>query len=61
MKKYANVDKNLESDQETFWEGKYGDDYISRNQDPELLSSNIALFNKIMKYTCNINLLLSPS
>jgi spore coat polysaccharide biosynthesis protein SpsF len=46
--------ENIESDQEIFWKGKFGDDYIFRNQSSELLSSNIALFSEIMKYTCSV-------
>jgi pseudaminic acid biosynthesis-associated methylase len=34
--------------QEEFWAGEFGDEYIARNESPELLSSNIAMFSKIL-------------
>ena len=34
--------------QEEFWAGDFGDEYIARNESPELLSSNIAMFSKIL-------------
>ena len=41
------MENNL-SPQEEFWKGKFGDDYIDRNNDLELLSSNLAFFSKII-------------
>lgn len=34
--------------QEEFWAGDFGDEYIARNESPELLSSNLAMFAKIL-------------
>jgi len=36
------------TEQESFWAGKFGDDYIARNTGDALLSSNMALFARIM-------------
>lgn len=35
------------SDQEEFWAGEFGDDYINRNESIQLLASNIDLFSKV--------------
>lgn len=32
------------TDQEKFWQGAFGDEYLLRNDGPELLASNLALF-----------------
>ena len=47
--------KNYETEQEKYWFGKFGDEYISRNKDLKLLASNTALFSKILDNTSNIN------
>ena len=39
--------KKYNSEQEKFWAGNFGDEYISRNTDEKLLSSNLKLFSKI--------------
>lgn len=36
------------TEQEKFWAGKFGEEYILRNQGPGLLASNIALFSRIL-------------
>lgn len=35
--------------QEEFWAGNFGHDYISRNESPELLASNLNLFSKALE------------
>ena len=42
----------FKTDQEKFWNGEFGDDYISRNKSKEQLASNINFFSTIFK---NIN------
>ncbi|MBL7085878.1 MAG: pseudaminic acid biosynthesis-associated methylase [Candidatus Cloacimonetes bacterium] len=42
------------SKQELFWEGNFGDEYISRNEELKLISSNISLFSKILNKTIGI-------
>ncbi len=34
--------------QEEFWAGKFGTEYIDRNNDKKLLSSSIMFFSKIL-------------
>tara|TARA_X000000950_G_C13784154_1_gene606438 strand:+ start:151 stop:765 length:615 start_codon:yes stop_codon:yes gene_type:complete len=67
----------METEQEKFWQGEFGDDYISRNKSANLLAANLALFSEILKKTgliksvlefgCNVGMnlksleLLSPN
>ena len=44
-----------ETEQEEFWAGNFGNDYTKRNNGNQLLSSNIALFSKILSRTKDIN------
>ena len=37
-----------ETEQALFWKGDFGDQYISRNQSPEFLASNVHFFAKIL-------------
>lgn len=39
---------NFKTDQETFWAGQFGTDYIQRNQSDALLASNLAFFSKAL-------------
>jgi len=41
----------FKTEQEQFWAGTFGDEYIDRNQDIHYLSSNVALFAKIIEKT----------
>jgi len=43
--------KQYKTEQEQFWASEFGDEYISRNQDKELIASNTALFASILKKT----------
>lgn len=36
------------TEQENFWQGEFGDEYIKRNNNKKLISSNTALFSKIL-------------
>jgi pseudaminic acid biosynthesis-associated methylase len=40
--------------QETLWAGEFGNDYIIRNRDGALISSNRALFDKILSRTTGV-------
>ncbi len=42
------------TEQEEFWSGEFGDEYIGRNDDKKLLSSNVAFFSDIIKRTVNV-------
>ncbi len=39
------------TEQEQFWAGKFGDDYILRNKGDKILSSNVSLFKDILNNT----------
>ena len=41
--------KTYKTEQEEFWSGEFGDEYINRNSSDYLLASNIALFSDIIK------------
>ncbi len=38
----------FKTEQENFWAGSFGDDYISRNKSDELLASNLNFFSKAL-------------
>ena len=46
---------NFKSEQEAFWAGNFGKDYIKRNQSKELLASNINFFSKALKQARGLN------
>ena len=39
---------SYKTEQETFWAGEFGNEYISRNKGPELLASNLNFFTKAL-------------
>ena len=39
---------NFTTDQEEFWAGVFGDEYIERNKGGTLLASNLNFFSKIL-------------
>lgn len=43
------------TEQELFWQGEFGDEYIDRNKDGNILSGNISLFCDILKRTEGLN------
>lgn len=43
------------TDQEKFWSGEFGDDYIERNKGEASIASNTALFSKILGSTNSIS------
>lgn len=46
------------TNQELFWQGEFGDEYISRNNSDKLLESNKNLFEKILAHTADIESIL---
>lgn len=40
---------NFKTDQEKFWAGEFGTDYISRNKGDALLASNLSFFSKALR------------
>jgi len=43
------------TEQEQFWSGSFGDEYVQRNADDYLIASNAAFFSKIFYYTGPVN------
>lgn len=50
--------KKFKTEQEEFWAGKFGDDYIKRNKSEEIIAGNINLFSKVLRKTYKINSVL---
>jgi len=48
----------MSTEQEKFWEGEFGDSYISRNQSDGLLAANLSLFSDILQKTGPIDSVL---
>ncbi len=44
----------FKTEQEAFWAGTFGNEYVDRNKNEHLVSSNIALFAKILACTENV-------
>lgn len=44
------TEKNSRSEQEDFWAGSFGSDYINRNQGDEAIASNIAFFSRALEH-----------
>ena len=40
--------KEFKTEQELFWAGRFGDDYVTRNSNAKLISNNLAMFSKIL-------------
>lgn len=45
---------NFKTDQEAFWAGNFGTEYIQRNQGADLLASNLDFFSKALRSAQNI-------
>lgn len=43
------------TNQELFWKGDFGKNYIDRNKDKKLLASNLSFFSQALKKTNNLN------
>lgn len=50
--------KKFSTEQEDFWAGSFGDEYIIRNADSRILASNISLFSKIFNKTEKIHTII---
>lgn len=46
---------SYKTEQESFWSGEFGDEYIGRNQGEASIASNTALFSKILNSTNSIS------
>jgi len=49
---------NYKTDQEAFWAGNFGDEYVSRNKSTQLLASNMVFFSKILSSTSEVKSLI---
>jgi spore coat polysaccharide biosynthesis protein SpsF len=47
--------RDYKTDQENFWAGKFGDDYVGRSSDPISVPARINMFSEIIKHTSNVN------
>jgi pseudaminic acid biosynthesis-associated methylase len=45
------MDTQYKTEQEAFWAGQFGNDYIARNQSEQLLAGNLAFFAKVLART----------
>ena len=50
--------RKYKTEQEVFWAGNFGDDYISRNNNKELFSANLNFFDEIFCSTKNVKTIL---
>ena len=46
---------NYQTEQERFWATDFGNDYPRRNQGEQLISTNVAIFSKILKNCPSVN------
>lgn len=46
------------SEQEIFWQGDFGDDYVARNQSHQLVAANLAFFSRALARTTRIDSLI---
>lgn len=46
---------SYKTEQEEFWAGDFGDEYINRNKSKELLASNLNFFTNALKSATNVN------
>jgi pseudaminic acid biosynthesis-associated methylase len=51
----TNKKTNYQTEQEKFWAGEFGTDYIDRNKGEKLLASNLNFFNKALMNAGNIS------
>ena len=49
------IKKAYTTDQENFWAGEFGTDYIGRNEGDKILASNLNFFSKALRYTHQIS------
>ncbi|MBK8505395.1 MAG: pseudaminic acid biosynthesis-associated methylase [Saprospiraceae bacterium] len=49
---------SFRTEQEAFWAGSFGNEYIDRNRSDEYLASNLAFFSKALKQTGKIGSLI---
>jgi len=45
---------NFTTEQEKFWAGEFGNEYIQRNRDAKIIANNLAFFAKALQHTTEI-------
>ena len=53
-RKEEEMNKSYQTEQERFWAGEFGDEYIERNRSANLLASNLHYFSRILAKKTNI-------
>lgn len=48
------MNKN-QTEQEAFWAGEFGDEYIDRNKGAKIVAGNVNMFSKVLKNTRHVN------
>ncbi len=43
-----------QTDQEEFWAGEFGDQYIERNQGQQIVAANLSLFSRVIERTADV-------
>lgn len=43
------MEKVFKTEQEQFWAGEFGDNYIKRNMDRKMLASNVSLWSTMLQ------------
>ena len=46
--------KEFTTDQESFWAGEFGNEYVDRNNDPDSIARRTAVFSKILSNTIDV-------
>jgi spore coat polysaccharide biosynthesis protein SpsF len=49
---------NYKTNQELFWAGEFGNDYIQRNKSATILASSLNMYNKILEKTDSVHTIL---
>ncbi len=49
------IDKNYQTEQEAFWSGEFGSDYIDRNKSDQYLASNLNFFSTALKQATTVH------
>ena len=50
--------KSFKTEQEAFWAGNFGDEYVVRNRTAQLLASNMVFFSKILPRAAGVKSLI---
>ncbi len=48
----------MDNQQESFWKGEFGNDYIDRNKSDQLRASNLSFFSNILTHTDGVESVL---